>query len=261
MKRALQSVTKRAFRVLGYEIRRVSESPQTETSAKTAARIVAEARASVARDMFSIGVPPMTWAATSKFLYFQRMFDIIKDTDGDVVECGVGRGNSLLYLALLVKDEMKGRKLWGFDSFEGFPEPSEQDRSSRAPREGEHSGVDVSDIENLLINSGLDVNFLYTQLSLVKGFFSESLSKYAGDTIALLQLDVDLYDSYLTTLKYFYPRVAEGGVVLFDEYLGWNDNIQFPGAQIAIDEYLVDSKPLITRDKTRGTYYIVKRQS
>ncbi|KHE92970.1 MAG: TylF/MycF family methyltransferase [Candidatus Scalindua rubra] len=193
------------------------------------------------------------------FLYFKRVFDLIKGIDGDIVECGVWKGVSLLMFSFLVRDEMKGRKLWGFDSFEGFPEPSIQDKSERDLKKGEYGNTSINEIKNLLIKSGLDEGFVRSQITLVKGFFNESLVKYTGSSIALLNLDVDLYDSYLTTLRELYPKVARGGVILFDEYMGTDEHLKFPGAQKAIDEYFGENRSLISRDKVIGKYYLIKK--
>ena len=41
-------------------------------------------------------------------LYFNRCFDKIRKLDGDIVECGVGMGRSLMMFAFLVKDSGGG---------------------------------------------------------------------------------------------------------------------------------------------------------
>ena len=226
--KALRSIIKKAFAVLGYEIQRSSEKPE--------------------------GLR-MDYPTIAKFSYYRRIFDMIKDIDGDIVECGVAAGNSLLLFAFLAKEEMKGRKIWGFDSFEGFPAPSKQDNSMRNPQRGQYGDTSIQVVRQLLINSGLDKEFVTSQITLVKGFFN------TGDSIALLHLDVDLYDSYLTSLKELYPKVAIGGAVLFDEYLNGFEQLFWPGAQEAIDEYFKDEKSVILRDKIKGKYYLIKSEN
>ncbi len=232
MLRVVKSIVKRIFAARGYEVLRSSAELQ--------------------------GLK-MTNNRIARFLYFKRVFDMARDIDGDIVECGVGKGESLLMFAFLVKDEMKGRKLWGFDSFEGFPEPTVQDKSIRNLKKGDYGNTSINDILNLFIKSGLDKEFVRSQVTLVKGLLNESLVKYTGTSIALLHLDVDLYDSYLTALKELYPKVVRGGVVLFDEYMATDEHLHFPGAQKAINEYLGENKSLISRDKITGKYYLIKK--
>ncbi len=45
------------------------------------------------------------------FLYYNRCFDMIRKLDGDIVECGVGMGRSIMMFAFLVKDS------WGGDTY------------------------------------------------------------------------------------------------------------------------------------------------
>lgn len=201
--------------------------------------------------------PHLKYIHVEKLLYFKRIFDQVKHLGGDIVECGVGRGRSLAMLAFLAIDEGKGRNIWGFDSFEGLPESSAEDNSIRRLKAGQIK-YGTYEVKEYLDRSGVDPFYFRSHISLVKGFFQESLSKYRGSGIVLLHLDVDLYESYRTTLQELYPKVVPGGAVLFDEYMGTWEHLHFPGAQKAIDEYLQDKQVPILRDKMSGKYYLIK---
>jgi hypothetical protein len=151
------------------------------------------------------------------FLYFKEVYDLIATVEGDIVECGVGYGHSFLKLCCLAHFENKGRLIYGFDSFEGFPEPSKEDSSPRNPQKGEWNVATVETIEQLLGDLGVEAAFIKNNVRLIKGFFEESVHKFGEKSVAFLHLDVDLYKSYKVTLEYFWPKVAKGGVVLFDE--------------------------------------------
>lgn len=189
-----------------------------------------------------------------RFLYFDRMFDSISSIDGDIVECGVEKGESFLFFAFLASKEKKGRTLWGFDSFEGFPEPTIEDYDSwRNPKKGELGGINVEDIYTILEQAGIDEYFCKNNIEIVKGFFNQTLKLYGGRPIALLHIDADLYGSYKTVLKELFPRVVEGGVVLFDDYCG-----TWKGAVKAVDEYFKGTDYEVLRDKISGKYYVIK---
>ena len=51
----------------------------------------------------------------------------------DIVECGVGNGQTLSYILFNLTYNVKhfNRRYIGFDSFEGFPEPGDEDNSRR----------------------------------------------------------------------------------------------------------------------------------
>ncbi|MFA5908680.1 MAG: TylF/MycF/NovP-related O-methyltransferase [Vicinamibacterales bacterium] len=203
-------------------------------------------------------VPELNLTEAVRFHYFSDIFRQVRDLDGDIVECGVGWGRSLLYLALLTRIENKGRRLWGFDSFEGFPEPGEHDRSPRNPKKGEWKS-DLLSVQSLLANSGLDEVFVRSQVTLVKGFFNESLPKYSGDQIALLHADADLYESYKSIYDSLFERVVPNGIIMFDEYMNTFEHAKWPGAKMAIDELFLERADL-RRDPGSGKYYAIKRR-
>src|SRR3989304_7201332 len=103
---------------------------------------------------------PVGWMR--QFRYLSNRFDEIADIDGDIVECGLGEGNTFSMLAYLVGSENRGRKgarkLWGFDSFQGFPQPSRWDESPRKPLKGERR-VSQALIHKRLAGSGIKRGF------------------------------------------------------------------------------------------------------
>jgi len=195
----------------------------------------------------------------ARFFYLKRMFDKISDVKGDIVECGVGMAGTFQILALLVEQERGGiRKLFGFDSFRGFPQPTAEDISPRNPKKGEWNYLTIEEAREVLFKCEIDPQFLESQIYLIDGFFAETLPKYKDkiSSIALLHLDVDLYRSYKECLEHLFPKVVKGGVVLFDEYIGEEHN--WPGAKKAIDEYFQGTKYKIQRDDQYNKYFLIK---
>lgn len=143
--------------------------------------------------------------------YLYRLFGVINNIEGSIVECGVGKGQSFLYLNFHAFWEKKNRMVWGLDSFEGFPEPAEEDAGPRNPQKGEWSDTSERDMWRLLRDSGLPDDWLRSNVRIVKGFFEKSLSEYRGGPIAFLHIDADLYESYREALTVLYPLVVRGG--------------------------------------------------
>ena len=75
-------------------------------------------------------LPRLYRQSLGRLIYFQRMFERVKDVPGDIVECGVSVGHGILAFALLCELSGSNRKIWAFDSFEGFPPPTNQDRKT-----------------------------------------------------------------------------------------------------------------------------------
>ena len=90
------------------------------------------------------------------------------------------------------------------------------------------------------------------------GRVEQTLADYAGGPIALLHIDLDLYDGYKATLGTLYDKVVPGGLVLFDEYLDPRSVDKWPGPKRAITEFFGDDVAKIRHDPVYGKYYWVK---
>lgn len=167
---------------------------------------------------------------------------------GDVVECGVGRGLSLYVLAHFMSRRNSDRRLYAFDSFEGFPAPSPFDVSPRRPLKGDL----WSDTSLRHVRDHFDVgltDFLDQRVHIVPGFFADTLTTRTDPSeIALLNLDVDLYESYVTCLRHLGARVT--GIIIYDEYA----SPKWPGATKAVDEQLPLLKHTLFRSEVMSRY-------
>jgi len=203
-----------------------------------------------------------------QFRYFTRLYDRIHRVDGDVVECGLGEGNTFSMLAYLVGGEERqhARALWGFDSFQGWPEPDPADASPRNPQKGEWK-VSEEMIERRFEESGIYKEFPKLDVHVIKGFLSETLPDFPARPIAFLHIDVDLYSGYRDALRYLFPKVARGGLVLFDEYKEFHredplygDKEKWPGCTKAVDEYFKGRQEKLNRCPETKKYYAVKAE-
>lgn len=192
-------------------------------------------------------------------LYFQRLFELIADVKGDVLECGVASGGSLGLLASLTRSERTRTHVWGFDSWSGLPPPSTQDAASRFA--GAIEGSFASSLEKVRATlrwHGFTDQDIERDISLVSGDFAETLPRFTGSSIALLHVDADLYRSYQLCLDHLWGKVSVGGVVAFDEYHLSHD---WPGAKQAVDEFLAQQPPhtvSLRQDPLFEHYYAVK---
>lgn len=144
---------------------------------------------------------------------------------GVVVECGVFKGGSAAVLARSTVN----RPLYLFDSFEGLPPPGDKDGA--AAREQYRSGWCASseeDVMKLFDRLGIDRG----RLRLIRGWFQDTFPATPVETVALLHIDADWYDSVKLCLNHFYDRVAPGGFVALDDYGRWE------GCTRAADEFL-----------------------
>jgi hypothetical protein len=209
----------------------------------------------------------LTIGNVGNVLYWERFFEMAKNVPGDIVECGVGGGRSFLIIAalnhLLEKNEGGQRTVYGYDSFEGFPEPTKEDESPRHPKRGEWScspsGTYIYSPEftrTVLAEAGIPRDALPI---IKKGFFEQVLPAHPKKPIALLHIDGDLYQSYKATLENLFNLVSPRGIIVFDDFLAEPIGPDpFPGARKAVQEFF-GRKINKLRVSIAGKYYYVKR--
>ncbi len=161
-------------------------------------------------------------------LYRSAQCVVTQKIPGDLVECGTAHGGSAALLGLALKRLNEKRRLWIFDTFEGLPAPSNADPDLEIARlyTGD-SRADLGEVSALLDQLGLGA-----QCELVKGLFQDTLPASAVETIAVLHIDCDWYESVKICLDQLYDRVSPGGIIQFDDYGYW------AGARKAVDEFL-----------------------
>src|SRR5262245_45053146 len=168
-----------------------------------------------------------------------------KDLKGAVVECGVWKGGCVGVAAAAVRDAGYRRQIHLFDSFEGLPEPTEQDGEKAAVYSGGRAGGKLQTTGNCVGTRGdvEDVRFRRlgidrAKVSFHQGWFQDTLPKdhQSIGPISLLRLDGDWYDSTLVCLKYLYPLVVPGGYIILDDYGHWE------GCRKALEEYQTTEK-------------------
>jgi O-methyltransferase len=137
---------------------------------------------------------------------------------GDIAEVGVYQGGS----ARLICEEKCERALHLFDTFDGLPPASEWDPKFR-------EGGFASSLEKVQ-----DYLRPFPQVHFHKGLFPESARGLDGLRFSFVHLDVDLYQSTLSGLQWFYPRLNRGGVLISHDYTIAR------GVRKAFDEFFID---------------------
>ena len=186
-------------------------------------------------------VAPFTMTSSERILSLcDSVRHVVKHSiPGDIVECGVWKGGSMMATALVLMELHAERKLWLFDTFEGMPAPAEVDvdyrgRSAAARMEVEEksgNGWAYSSFDEVRRNLG-STGYPDHQISLIKGKVEDTIPKNAPDRISLLRLDTDWYESTYHELRSLYPRLSVGGVLIIDDYGHW------AGARKAVDQYI-----------------------
>jgi O-methyltransferase len=131
--------------------------------------------------------------------------------DGDFVECGVYKGSTAMSNIVYVHFErMPYKKYYLIDTFTGMnKEVSTADEYSRLKDE-------YQDYYQFAIDSFKQ----FPNVVIVKGIVPEVLPKIVIDKIAYLSIDMNCAYAESEALRYFWPKVVRGGVIVLDDY-GW----------------------------------------
>lgn len=182
----------------------------------------------------------------ARFIARYELFKKIKNSKGSIIECGVHWGGGIMAFAKLCAGfDLLGfdRKVIGFDTFEGFPHLSEEDKQSVDNKELKVGGFQsFMDIEKELQDciKEFDENRFINQfdkVQLIKGDACQTIPQYIKENpqtlISLLYLDFDLYEPTKVALEHLAPRVVKGGIIVFDEI----NEKAWKGETIAAFEY------------------------
>lgn len=153
---------------------------------------------------------------------------------GDFVEVGVYKGGVARHLAPLALKRMK--RLHLFDTFTGIPE--------KGPEDDVHEVGDFSDTSFDAVKKLIPDAYFYV------GVFPVTMPKeqwQPGD-IAFVHVDCDQYRCTVAAIVHFLPLLAEGGIMLFDDYA------ETGGAKAAVDSFLGNR----IRTTPQGKAYYVK---
>lgn len=162
-----------------------------------------------------------------------------KSITGDFVECGIASGSGIAAMKLAGPE----KKVWGYDSFQGIQLAGPNDTEQPGKGKIEHN-VNVA-LTELLVSSGVTVctrEWVDKQLSgwgfkegdfmLVEGWVQNTLPKIKPKKIALLRLDMDIYDPTYQALEYLWPRMSNGAILIVDD-------MNLRGVIRAVDDYFI----------------------
>ncbi len=150
---------------------------------------------------------------------------LVVEVPGDTVECGVFEGAGSYLICRSVIDTNHSRTHFMFDTFEGLSAPVAMDGTYW--KEGHLS----CSLEKAKANlADLD------KISWKKGMIPTRFEEVQDRAFAFVHIDVDLYEPTRDSIRFFYPRMNQGGIIVCDDY-GFTT---CPGATLAIDEFLAE---------------------
>ena len=243
----MKNLAKKIIKKLGYEIHRIDTYVEFPIDFnKTDIEIIKS-------------VKPFTLTSIERrFALIQAVNYIIKNKiAGDIVECGVWKGGSIMAVTkTLLELKSYDKELYLFDTFEGIPKPTEFDVSYKdklAIKEFEDQKIDNNSSDWLRIEldevkkNVFSTGYNKEKFHFIKGKVEDTIPKNSPETISILRLDTDWYDSTRHELIHLFPRLVRGGIVIIDDYGFWR------GAKKAVDEYFEENNILILLNRIDTT--------
>jgi O-methyltransferase len=132
---------------------------------------------------------------------------------GDFLEVGVWRGGSAALIGNRALSFPEA-KIWLADTFTGVPAPVSL--NDTIYQGGEHADTSIEDVQEILRNCGV------SEYKILKGLFPAETAHLICDKIfRFAHIDVDSYDSAMNVFNWVWPRISQGGLVIFDDYGFW----------------------------------------
>jgi len=194
----------------------------------------------------------------------ERMFSLYKTIEyiakfkisGDIVECGVWKGGSMMLAALsLIKFNDISRKIYLYDTYEGMSEPTLHDirtydncKAKNKWQQLQKSNLkwDYASLEEVKKNL-YSTKYRKENLKFIKGKVEETIPKTIPEKIAILRLDTDWYESTYHELSHLFPKIVKYGILILDDYGHWK------GAKEATDKYFRENNIKIFLNRIDNT--------
>ncbi|MFA5834007.1 MAG: TylF/MycF/NovP-related O-methyltransferase [Bacteroidota bacterium] len=219
-------------------------------------------------DFLSLAKSCLPYTMTSP----ERLYAIYKSIEyiaknkleGDIVECGVWRGGSIMCaLQSLVLFNDKYRDIYLYDTFEGMSLPSEKDvdlngipanhllaKRKKSPEDIIWAFAPLEEVKKNISQTSYPIE----RIHFVKGKVEETIPVTLPEKISMLRLDTDWYDSTYHELVHLFPRLIKGGVLIIDDYGHWK------GAKEAVDQYVEENHLRVLLNRIDYTGRILIKQ-
>lgn len=180
------------------------------------------------------------------------------EISGDIVECGVYKGGSMMAVAMLLKRlSVSDRRIWLYDTYSGMSESNPEYDWNYGTGDVVRGAVWEQMVKNTFaaldeVKANMGSTGYEGPIRYVVGKVEDTIPGEIPERIALLRLDTDFYESTKHELEQLYPRLVPSGVLIIDDY-----NALY-GARKATDDYFRTRKMLLTRFASHGAVIGVK---
>lgn len=175
------------------------------------------------------------------FIHFsiQYVHHFTTNTENNFVECGVGDGMTTFFALKEISRRFTNSnfKMYLYDSWDSMKE--EDLHKSEITNIGRYSNLNVERTKKNLID--FQNNLIYNV-----GYIPDSFSASSPDKIIYLHIDLNSTKPTIDALNFFFPRLLEGGIIIFDDY----GNTGYPDTKKQIDEFFKNKPGVLMKSPT-----------
>ncbi len=191
---------------------------------------------------------------SERLVTYYELYKLIKHLNGSILKCGITHDEAFSYFSFF--KQMNQYRHQPMVAFEKNPSLFEVAKFNNEVEEG----IAVKDISSKQLGAAqqnLVEKSITEKIEFVPGLLNNSIPEYLIENpelkIALLTIDIDDYESTLTAMQYFYPRIVSGGILIMNNYY------KKSAENLAIQEYFVGQEVIIRHfSLQKGPHYIVK---
>lgn len=192
---------------------------------------------------------------SGKLIAHYELYRKISHLDGCIVKCGISAEDGFSRFATL-KHLMSAQPEQKVVAFEKFSKTLFITNDSQATAglayQIKNQPTDINRIQQKLLQKGIS-----DLIEFVPGNIGDSIPEYLISNpemkISYLNIDFDDYDSTLTALQFFYPRLVHGGILIFDNYYKGEEDHK------AVEDYFKYSDNMIySFSVNKGPHYLTR---
>jgi len=239
----MKQLLKSTLRTVGYDV--VRYHPKGNSQDQSKPNLAAMLDLTTEQKRILTDVHPYTMTSVENRVALLNAVTYITQNaiPGDIAECGVWRGGSMMTVALtLLSLGDRSRSLYLYDTYEGMSPPAPVDKNINGvpaidqlehdrPGTGVWCYAGLDDVRANIHSTG----YPKEKIHLIRGKVEDTLPGTLPAGLAILRLDTDWYESTKHELTHLYPLLHENGILILDDYGHWQ------GAKKAVDEYFAEN--------------------
>lgn len=146
-----------------------------------------------------------------RYYIYCKFVELAMRVAGDFVECGVYKGGYAIAAMQYTRFRNLGRTFHLLDTFDGLSAPhlSDQERAAGLSEKYRHYEKCFDWVRNTFENYPVNI---------IRGTVPETLVECTPEAVAFLSLDMNCTAPEVAALRYFWPRLQSGSIVLHDDY-------------------------------------------